>query len=87
MSKIKSKIGEFSHRMPVNEGQPRDLKTADNDALTKNIRWVAKVKPLLNPYTFFLFPMEINFAPLAPETITRRFGKMHSHPLFIRHEK
>lgn len=87
LSKIKNKLGEFSYRMPVNESQPKDMKTVDNDELTKNIKWVSKVKPLINASTFYLFPMDASFSPQNPETITRRFGKMHSLPLFIHHER
>jgi hypothetical protein len=85
--KIKTKLGEFTHRMPVVESQASSFKTGDNDQLTKSIQLIASLKPAINATTFYLFPTQAHFAPLLPETITRRFGKMHTFPLFIRHSQ
>ena len=86
LANIKNKLGHFSHRLPLNVQQPSQAKEVDNDSLTKNIEFLSRVKPTINPSTFYLFPVS-SFSPQAPDTITRRFGKMHSFPLFIRHEK
>ena len=74
--------------MPVQSPaqNPSLLKTGENDELTKSIQAVGKGKPALSLSTFYLFPINSNFAPLVPDTFTRRLGKMHSFPLFINHD-
>ena len=42
-------------------------------------------KPIVSQNTSYLFPVDVEFSPLEPEVITRRFGKMHSQPLYIHH--
>lgn len=86
MRQIKSKLGDYAHKVPVEKGSGGPFLTQDNDQLTKSIMLSAHTKPAITQSTYYLFPLEAEFAPHLPEVITRRFGRMHVFPLYVYHK-
>jgi hypothetical protein len=88
MKQIKSKLSDFAYKMPVEKTRGEGSKlTFENDQLTKNILMSLNIKSSISHSSFYLFPTTVEFAPLQPELITRRFGRMHTEPLYINHPK
>jgi hypothetical protein len=85
MKQIKSKLSDFAHKMPVERSSGPHL-TQDNDQLTKNIMLSTHARPAITQSTYYLFTLEAEFSPHLPEVITRRFGRMHSFPLYVNHK-
>jgi hypothetical protein len=58
MKQIKSKLGDYAHKMPVEKTSGGGQLTQDNDQLTKSIIMYAHSKPAITQSTYYLFPLE-----------------------------
>ena len=85
MRQIKSKLSEHAYKVPVGVSSGPQL-TQDNDQLTKSIMLSNHNRPSISQATYYLFPLEPEFSPHLPEVITRRFGRMHTFPLYVYHK-
>jgi hypothetical protein len=56
MKQIKSKLSDYTHKMPVSRHAGISYLTQDNDQLTKNIMISAHIKPAITSSTYYLFP-------------------------------